>query len=164
MAQDSSFDIVSETDLQEVSNAIQQAKKELATRFDFKGSKSEIELKDDEIILTSDDEYKLKSLRDILETKLVKRKVDLKALDYQKIEDASMGTVRQNARIRNGIETDKAKEIVKIIKNAKLKVQASIQGTQVRVSGKKKDDLQEVIRLLREENLEIPLQFTNYRG
>src|SRR5215208_5863767 len=115
MAQDFSFDIVSKTDMQEVANAIQQAQKELAQRFDFKGSKSEIELTNEELVLVSDDEVKLKSLKDIVEGKLVKRKVSLKAIDYGKIEQASMGTVRQKAKIVQGIETEKAKEIVKSI-------------------------------------------------
>ncbi|HUF18247.1 MAG TPA: YajQ family cyclic di-GMP-binding protein [Thermoanaerobaculia bacterium] len=163
MAQESSFDVVSKTDMQEVSNAIQQAKKELATRFDFKGSKSEIELSGEEIVLVSDDETKLKSVKDILEEKLVKRKVSLKSLDYQKLEDATLGSVRQKARIQQGIESDKAKAMVKAIKDAKLKVQASIQGDQVRVAGKNKDDLQKAIQILRERDFGVPLQFTNYR-
>lgn len=164
MAQENSFDIVSKTDMQEISNAVQQAKKELATRFDFKGSKSEIDLSGEEIVLLSDDQQKLKSVRDILEDKLVKRKVSLKAMDYQKVEDASMGTVRQRVKIVQGIETDKAKEIVKTIKDAKIKVQASIQGDQVRVAGKNRDDLQKTIALLKDKDFGIPLQFTNYRG
>ena len=164
MAQESSFDIVSETDMQEVANAVQQAIREISTRFDFKGSKSSIELKDEELVLVSDDEHKLKSVKDVLEAKLVKRKVSLKAIDYKAIEEAAMGTVRQKAHIVQGIESAKAKEIVKIIKSEKLKVQAAIQGPQVRVSGKKKDSLQQVIQLLKERDLGIPLQFTNYRG
>ncbi|MFN2441048.1 MAG: YajQ family cyclic di-GMP-binding protein [Thermoanaerobaculia bacterium] len=164
MAQESSFDIVSNTDLQEVANAVQQAKKELATRFDFKGSKSEITLGEAEITLVSDDAQKLKSLKDILEDKLVKRKVSLKALDYQKLEEAALGTVRQKATIVQGIESDKAKEIVRAIKDAKIKVQASIQGDQVRVAGKNRDDLQRVISMVRDRDFGIPLQFVNYRG
>ncbi len=166
MAQENSFDVVSKTDMQEVLNAVQQARKEIETRFDFKGSKSEIELKekDSEIILTSDDEGKLKSVRDVLETRLVKRKVELKCLDYQKLEDATLGTVRQHVKISQGIESEKAKAIVKAIKDAKIKVQAAIQGDQVRVSGKNRDDLQRVIQLLRDSDFGIPLQFTNYRG
>lgn len=164
MAQDFSFDVVSETDMQEVANAVQQARKEIANRFDFKGSKSEIELKDDEIILVSDDEQKLESVKDVLESKLVKRKVALKALDYQKVESASMGTVRQRAKIIQGIETEKSKSIVKTIKDAKLKVQASIQGNQVRIVGRSKDQLQEAIQLIRDRDFGIPIQFTNYRG
>jgi len=164
MPQDFSFDVVSKTDMQEVANAVQQAQKELAQRFDFKGSKSSIELAADEITLLSDDEGKLISLKDILESKLVKRKVALKALDYGKLEDAQMGTVRQKAKIVQGIESEKAKEIVKAIKDAKLKVQASIQSDQVRVVGRSKDDLQKAISVIKENDFGIPLQFTNYRG
>ncbi|HYM62235.1 MAG TPA: YajQ family cyclic di-GMP-binding protein [Thermoanaerobaculia bacterium] len=164
MAQDFSFDAVSKTDMQEVHNAVQQAQKELATRFDFKGSASSIELKDEEIILISDNEGKLRSVRDVLEGKLVKRKVALKAIDYQKIEQAAMGTVRQHAKIVQGIEMEKAKAIVRAIKDAKLKVQASIQSDQVRVSGRSKDDLQRAITLIKEGDFGIPIQFINYRG
>ena len=164
MAQEFSFDVVSKTEMQEVANAVQQAQKELAQRFDFKGSKSEIELKAEELILVSDDEVKLKSLKDIVESKLVKRKVSLKAIDYAPLEQASMGTVRQKAKIIQGIEIEKAKAIVKAIKEAKLKVQASIQADQVRVTGRSKDDLQGAMALLREKDFGVPLQFTNYRG
>lgn len=164
MAQEFSFDIVSKTDMQEVANAINQASKELSQRFDFKGSKSSIELAGEEIVLISDDEGKLRSVKDILESKLVKRHVALKAIDYQKIEPAQMGTVRQRAKIVQGIESDKAKAIVKAIKDAKLKVQASIQSDQVRVVGRSKDDLQRAIALVKENDFGIPLQFTNYRG
>ncbi len=164
MAQEFSFDIVSKTDMQEVANAIQQAQKELAQRFDFKGSKSSIDLGKDELVLVSDDEGKLRSLKDIVESKLVKRKVSLKAIDYGKIEAASLGTVRQKAKIVQGIESEKAKAIVKAIKDEKLKVQASIQSDQVRIVGKSKDDLQRAIALVKEKDFGIPLQFTNYRG
>jgi uncharacterized protein YajQ (UPF0234 family) len=164
MAQDFSFDIVSKTEMQEVANAVQQAQKELAQRFDFKGSKSSIELSGDEIILSSDDEGKLRSVKDILESKLVKRQVSLKALDYGKLEDAQMGTVRQKAKIVQGVESEKAKAIVRTIKDAKLKVQASIQSDQVRVVGRTKDDLQRAIALVKANDYGIPLQFTNYRG
>lgn len=164
MPQDFSFDIVSKTEMQEVANAVQQAQKELAQRFDFKGSKSSIELAGEEIVLLSDDEGKLRSVKDILESKLVKRHVALKALDYQKIEAAQMGTVRQKAKIVQGIESEKAKAIVKAIKDAKIKVQASIQSDQVRVVGRSKDDLQKAIALVKENDFGIPLQFTNYRG
>ncbi|HEY4641119.1 MAG TPA: YajQ family cyclic di-GMP-binding protein, partial [Thermoanaerobaculia bacterium] len=145
MAQDFSFDIVSKTEMQEVTNAIQQAQKELAQRFDFKGSKSSIELTGEEIVLVSDDEGKLRSVKDILETKLVKRGVSLKAVDYATLEQAAGGTVRQKAKIVQGIEIEKAKAIVKAIKEAKLKVQASIQSDQVRVTGRAKDDLQKAM-------------------
>ena len=164
MPQDFSFDVVSKTDMQEVTNAIQQAQKELAQRFDFKGSKSSIELTDEEIVLVSDDESKLRSVTDILETKLVKRSVNLKALDYGKIEQATGSTVRQHVKIVQGIETEKAKAVVKHLKDAKLKVQASIQSDQVRVVGKSKDDLQKAIALIKGKDFGIPLQFTNYRG
>ena len=164
MAQDFSFDIVSKTEMQEVTNAIQQAQKELAQRFDFKGSKSSIELTGEEIVLVSDDEGKLRSVKDILETKLVKRGVSLKAVDYAALEQAAGGTVRQKAKIVQGIEIEKAKAIVKAIKEAKLKVQASIQSDQVRVTGKTKDDLQKAIALVKGKDFGIPLQFTNYRG
>jgi len=164
MAQDFSFDIVSKTEMQEVSNAIQQAQKELAQRFDFKGSKSSIELTAEEIVLVSDDEGKLRSVKDILESKLVKRGVSLKALDYATLEQAAGGTVRQKAKIVQGIEIEKAKAIVKAIKEAKLKVQASIQSEQVRVTGRAKDDLQKAMALVKGHDYGIPLQFTNYRG
>jgi hypothetical protein len=164
MAQEFSFDVVSKTDMQEVTNAIQQAQKELAQRFDFKGSKSTIELSAEEIVLVSDDEGKLRSVKDIVETKLVKRGVSLKALDYGKVEPSAGSTVRQRAKIVQGIETEKAKAIVRAIKDAKIKVQASIQSDQVRVTGKNKDDLQKAISLIKSNDYGIPLQFTNYRG
>ncbi len=164
MAQDFSFDIVSKTDMQEVANAVQQAQKELAQRFDFKGSKSSIELSGEELVVTSDDEGKLRSVKEILESKLVKRQVSLKAIDYGKLEPAQMGTVRQKAKIVQGIESEKAKAIVKTIKDAKVKVQASIQSDQVRVVGRTKDDLQKAIQLVKANDYGIPLQFTNYRG
>jgi uncharacterized protein YajQ (UPF0234 family) len=164
MPQEFSFDIVSKTDMQEVANAIQQAQKELAQRFDFKGSKSSIELTPEEIVLVSDDEGKLRSVKDIVEGKLIKRKVSLKALDYQKLEQALGATVRQRVKIQQGIESEKAKAIVRSIKDAKLKVQASIQSDQVRVTGRSKDDLQKAMALVREQDFGIPLQFTNYRG
>jgi uncharacterized protein YajQ (UPF0234 family) len=165
MPQDFSFDVVSKVDLQEVSNAVQQASKEIATRFDFRGSASKVELseKELEIVLTSDDEHKMKSVVDILETKLVRRGVAVKAIDYGKIEPAAGGTVRQVAKIQQGIPSEKAKEIVKAIKDRKLKVQASIQADQVRVSGRVKDELQNAMALLRERDFGLPLQFTNYR-
>lgn len=164
MAQEFSFDIVSKTDPQEVTNAVQQARKELQTRFDFKGSKSEITQSPEEIVLISDDEQKLKSVRDILEDKMVKRKVSLKALDYQTVEQAALSTVRQRVKIVQGIESEKAKAIVKTIKDAKIKVQAAIQGDQLRVTGKNKDDLQKAISLVKEKDFGVPLQFVNYRG
>ena len=165
MPQDFSFDVVSKVDLQEVSNAVQQASKEIATRFDFRGSASKVELseKELELVLTSDDEHKMKSVVDILETKLVRRGVAVKAMDYGKIEPAAGGTVRQVAKIQQGIPSEKAKEIVRAIKDRKLKVQAAIQADQVRVSGRVKDELQSAMALLRERDFGLPLQFTNYR-
>lgn len=165
MAQQNTFDIVSNIDLAEVANAINQALKEVQTRFDFKGSQSGIDLEGQEaIVLTADDEYKLRSLNDILQSKFVKRGVPLKGLDYQKIEAALGGTVRQRVLLQQGIPQDKAKEIVKYIKETRLKVQASIQGDLVRVSGKDRDTLQEVISALRQHDFEIDMQFTNYRS
>jgi len=164
MAQEFSFDVVSKTDMQEVTNAVQQAQKELAQRFDFKGSKSSIELASDELTIVSDDEGKLRQVIDVLESRLVKRQVALKAIDYGKIEAAALGTVRQKAKIVQGIETEKAKAIVKSIKDAKLKVQASIQADQVRVTGRSKDDLQKAMAIIKQGDFGIPLQFTNYRG
>jgi cyclic-di-GMP-binding protein len=165
VAQEFSFDVVSKVDLQEVLNAVQQASKEIATRFDFRGSKSKVEWNEKELqlTLTSDDEHKLKSVVDILETRLVKRGIAVKSLDFQKIEPAANTTVRQLVKIQQGISSEKAKEIVKAIKDRKLKVQASIQADQVRVSGRAKDDLQEVQTLLRGRDFGVPLQFANYR-
>jgi uncharacterized protein YajQ (UPF0234 family) len=165
MPQDFSFDVVSRVDLQEVSNAVQQASKEIATRFDFRGSASKIEWNEKELslTLTSDDAYKLKSVVDILESRLVKRGVAVKALDFGTVEDAAGGTVRQVVKVQQGIPAEKAKDIVKAIKDQKLKVQASIQSDQVRVTGRNKDDLQAAMGLLRARDFGLPLQFTNYR-
>ncbi len=160
---ESSFDIVSKVDLQEVRNAIAQAMKEITTRFDLKGTGADVTLGEDEIILTAANEFKLKAVREVLEARLVKRGVALKALSYGKLEEALSGTVRQKVALQKGIPTDKAREIVKLIKGTKLKVQASIQADQVRVSGKNKDDLQAVMRLVREQDLGIDMQFVNYR-
>jgi uncharacterized protein YajQ (UPF0234 family) len=160
---DSSFDIVSSVNLQEVKNAIAQATKEIHTRFDLKGSGSSVELQGEEIALASADEFKLKAVRDVLEERLVKRGVPLKALSYGNVDQALGATVRQRITLQKGIPTDKAREIVKLIKGAKLKVQAAIQGDQLRVSGKNRDDLQGVIRLLKGTDLGIDMQFTNYR-
>lgn len=165
MADEHSFDIVSKVDLQEVLNAVQQAMKEISQRFDFKDSKSNIELNNDknEIVIVSDDEYKLKSVIDIFQGKLVKRRVSLKSLVYGKIEPALSGTVKQVITLQQGIPTEKAKEIVKMIKDTKLKVQAEIQKDQVRVRAKKIDDLQSLISLLKEKDLGIHMEFANYR-
>lgn len=164
MAKTNSFDIVSHTDLNEVSNAVNQTLKEVRQRFDFKGSKSEVRLEDDNLVLVSDDDFKLSSLKDILEQKLIKRGVSLKALSYGKVESAAGGTVRQAATIQQGISTEKAKEIVKFIKGTRLKLQAAIQEDTVRVSGRDRDTLQEVIRALKKEDFGIDMQFTNYRS
>lgn len=164
MAKTNSFDIVSRTDLNEISNAVNQTVKEVRQRFDFKGSKSDVRLEDADLVLVSDDEFKLSSLKDILEQKLVKRGVSLKAISYGKVESAAGGTVRQAAAIQQGIPTEKAKEIAKFIKDSQLKLQAAIQGDTVRVSGKDRDSLQEVIRALREKDFGIDMQFTNYRS
>lgn len=162
---DSAFDIVCKVELQEVKNAIQHAMKEIGNRFDFKGSGTAIKLVDDGVAIeiTSSDEQKIQAAREVLETKLVKRGVALKALDYGKIESALGGTARQKVGLQSGIPIDKAREIVKMVKATKRKVQVSIQGDQVRVSGKKKDDLQSIIGLLKESDLGIAMQFTNYR-
>jgi hypothetical protein len=160
---ESSFDVVSSVDLQEVKNAIGQAMKEVTTRFDLKGTNSNIELQGEEILITTGDESKIKAVRDVLEGRLVKRSVPLKALTFGEVEKALGGTARQKVELQKGIPSEKAREIVKLIKGTKLKVQASIQGEQVRVAGKNRDDLQAVIRLLKDTDLGIDMQFTNYR-
>jgi len=163
MANLSSFDIVSKTDLQEVKNAVDQASKELAQRFDFKGSQSRITLEGTDLIVVSDDEFKLKSVMDILQSKLVKRGVSLKALSYGTVEEALGGTVRQKITLQQGISSEKAKEIAKAIRDAKFKAQTQIQGDQVRVLSKDKDELQAVIAFLKGQDFGLPVQFTNYR-
>ena len=166
MAKDSSFDIVSEFDRQELLNAVDQVKRDLQSRFDFKNSNSDIELDSDKsITITTSDDMKLRNIYDILQTKLVKRGLSIKILDAQAVENALGGNVRQVYNLRKGLTQELAKKIVADIKDSKLKVQASIQGDQVRVTGKSKDDLQEVIKLLRsnEDKYDYPLQFTNYR-
>jgi uncharacterized protein YajQ (UPF0234 family) len=160
---ESSFDVVSSVDIQEVKNAIAQAMKEITTRFDLKGTGSDISLAGEEMVLASSDEYKLKAVRDVLETRLVKRSVPLKALTFGTVEKALGGTARQKVALQKGIPSEKAREIVKLVKGSKLKVQAAIQGDQVRVSGKNRDDLQSVIHLLKQSDLGIDMQFTNYR-
>jgi cyclic-di-GMP-binding protein len=160
---DSSFDIVSSVDLQEVKNAIAQAMKEIQTRFDLKGTSSSVELTGEELVLVSSDEFKLKAVKEILEGRLVKRAVPLKALSFGTVEKALGGTARQHVTLQKGIPIEKAREIVKIVKGTKLKVQTAIQGEQLRVSGKNKDDLQAVMQLLRETDLGIDMQFTNRR-
>ncbi len=164
MAKENSFDIVSKTDYAEVDNAINQTTKEVSQRFDFKGSKATVELQDKDLLMSAEDETKLRNMNDILQGKLVKRGISLKALDYQKIEPAAGGTVRQVVKIQQGIPIEKAKEVVKYIKDAKLKVQASIQGETVRVSGKDRDTLQDVIAKLKANDFGIDMQFDNYRS
>lgn len=165
MAQQNTFDIVSQINHSEVVNAVNQALKEVNTRFDFRGSKSDIELEGSEaIVLNSDDEFKLKSLNEILQTKLVKRGVPLKGLTYGSVESALGGTVRQRITLQQGIPQEKAKEIVKFIKDTKLKVQSSIQSDTVRVAGRDRDLLQEVITALRTHDFGIDMEFTNYRS
>jgi uncharacterized protein YajQ (UPF0234 family) len=160
---DNSFDVVSKVDMQEVSNAIQQALKEIHTRFDLKDSKSNIEQEKDAIVLHSADEYKLKAVNDILQQKLVKRGVSLKALTYGPVEPAAGGTAKRRVTMQQGIVIEKAREIVKLVKDSKKKAQASIQGDLVRISGKDRDTLQEVIQLLKGHDFGIDLTFTNYR-
>src|ERR1700723_1114946 len=160
---DNTFDIVSKTDLQEVSNAIQQALKEIHTRFDLKDSKSNIELDKDGIVLHSADEYKLKAINDILQQKLVKRGVSLKGLTYGAVEPAGGGTAKRRITMQQGIPIEKAREIVKLVKDSKKKAQASIQGDRVGVGSKDRDTLQEVMAMLRQHDFGIDLQFINYR-
>ncbi|MGC8761366.1 MAG: YajQ family cyclic di-GMP-binding protein [Bryobacteraceae bacterium] len=163
---DNSFDIVSKVEMPEVVNAIQQAAKEISQRYDLKGTKSHIELNEKErtIVLTSSDDFHLRAVLEILQSKLVKRGVPLKALSYGSIQPAAGSTVRQEITLQNGIPIEKAREIVKAIKETKKKVQASIQGDLVRVSGKDRDTLQEIIAMLRQRDFGIDMQFTNYRS
>lgn len=165
MATDNSFDVVSKVDLPEVNNAIQQAMKEIITRYDLKDSKSNIEFreKDLKLVLTSADDFKLRAITDILQGKLVKRGVPIKNLAYGKIEPASGATVRQEVTLQQGIPIEKAKQIVAVIKDSKKKAQASINGDLVRVASKDRDVLQEIIALLRGGDFGVELQFTNYR-
>jgi cyclic-di-GMP-binding protein len=165
MASDNSFDIVSKIEMPEVVNAIQQALKEIGTRYDLKDSKSDIELneKDLKLILTSSDDFKLKAVNDILQSKLLKRGVPIRNLEYGDIQSASGSTVRQEVKLQSGLSTEKAKEIVKVIKDSKKKVTASIMGDYVRVASKDRDILQEVIALTRATDFGVDLQFTNYR-
>jgi cyclic-di-GMP-binding protein len=158
------FDVVSQVDMQEVRNAVDQASREVSTRFDFKGTDSTIELGEKSIELHTESEQRLKALTQVLEEKLVKRKVSLKALDYGKVEEAAKGTVRQTVTLSVGINADKAREIGKFIKGLGLKgVSHQMQGDQLRVSGKKRDDLQDAIQAMREQDFGIPLQFVNFR-
>lgn len=163
MSKESSFDIVSKVEMPEVTNAVSLALKEIQTRYDFKGSKSNISLEKEELILVSDDEYKLGQLKDVLISKLVKRGIPIKNMDYSKIENASGGTVRQRASLKQGIDRDNAKKINNIIKDLKLKVKSQVQDDQVRVTGKNRDDLQAVIAAVRQADLSVDVQFINYR-
>ena len=163
MSKENTFDIACKIDLQEVSNAINQAIKEIQQRYDLKGTRSEIVQEKDAITVTSEDDFKLKAVIDILQSKLHRRGVPLKALTYGSVEQAAGGTVRQRIALQQGIPIEKAREIVKIIKSSKVRVQVQIQEDQVRVSGKNRDDLQAVIALLKEQDLGIEMQFTNYR-
>ncbi len=158
-----SFDIVSELDRQELKNAVDQVIREVKQRYDFKGSKSEIKEENDNLTFISDDDFKMKALIDIFQSKAVKRGLDLKAFDYGKIEPAAGDTVRCSVKVVEGIEKEKAKDLVKKIKDMKLKVQAAIQENQVRVTGKKRDDLQDVIAAVKGLDFAIPLQFENFR-
>jgi uncharacterized protein YajQ (UPF0234 family) len=163
VSSESSFDIVSKLDMQEMTNAINQATKEIETRFDFKGSKSSIELEKDQVVLVSDDDFKLQNVRDILISKMAKRGISLKNLEHGKVEPAAMGTVRQRISLKQGIDQDNAKKINVLIRDSKLKVKSQIQGDQIRVSGKSKDDLQSVIALLRKADIPLELQYINFR-
>ena len=161
---DNSFDVVSKVDAQEVTNAVQQALKEIHQRFDLKNSKSDIQIEGkDALVLTSADDYKLKAVNDVLQQKLVKRGISLKALTYGAIEPAAGSTVRQRITMQQGIPIEKAREIVRVVKDSKKKVQASIQGDFVRISGKDRDTLQQIIALLKASDFGIDMQFTNYR-
>ena len=163
-ASENSFDIACKLDMQEVANAINQAKREIETRYDLKGAKNDITQEKMVLTLTSGDDMKLKAVLDILQSKLHRRGIDLKALTVGDPESAAGGTVRQTITLQDGVPSDKAREIVRLIKDSKIRVQASIQENQVRVSGKNRDDLQAVIALVKAKELGIALQFTNYRS
>jgi uncharacterized protein YajQ (UPF0234 family) len=163
MSKESSFDLVSKVELPEVTNAITAALKEIQTRYDFKGSKSDLSLEKEEIVLVSDDDYKMEQLKDVLITKLIKRGVPTKNIEYGKLENASGGTVRQRAKLIQGIDKENAKKINTIIKNSGLKVKSQIQDDQIRVTGKNRDDLQGIISAIRGADLPIDVQFLNYR-
>lgn len=158
-----SFDVVSQVNMQEIHNAVDQTTREMATRYDFKGSKSKITEDKEGLHLLSDDEFRMKAVIDILQTKLIKRNVELKSMEFGKMEPGPSGLTKCLVKIIAGLSQDKAREIVKLVKDSQLKVQVSIQGDQVRVNGKKRDDLQEVIAFLRNANFSLPLQFVNFR-
>ena len=157
-----SFDIVSEVNMHELTNAVDQAVREVATRYDFKGTDSRFEFNKDIITMFSESDFQLKQMFDILQSKLVKRGIDLKFLDLGKVLESGKGS-RQDITVKQGIETDKAKKMVKMVKEMKIKVQAAIQGEKIRITGKKRDDLQQVIAMFKEADLDIPLQYENYR-
>ncbi len=165
MAKENSFDVVSEVNFQEIDNAVNQANKEISTRYDFKGSSSRVtwDKGSGVVLVDADDEFKLKAAKDVFHSKLIRRGIDLKSLIYGKVEKASGGAVRQEARVQSGIPQEKAREINKYVRSAHLKVQVQIEGTKLRVSGKSRDELQKAIALLKEKDFGIPLQFTNYR-
>lgn len=158
-----SFDVVSKLDMQEVDNAVNQARKEIATRYDFRGSKSRIDWDKEKINLTADDDFKMRALTDILKEKAVRRGVDVRALDFGKVEDAGGGLLKCEIKLKQGVPVETARDIVGAIKGSKLKVQAQIQEEQVRVSGKKRDDLQQAIALIKTKAYNLPLQFVNFR-
>jgi len=158
-----SFDVVSKVDMQEVANALQQTRKEVEQRYDFKGSKTEIEQEKDTVKITSDNDFKVKAVVDILQSKLVKRSINLKSLEYGKVEPAAGGLARQVITIHQGLDTEAAREVVRLIKDSKVRVQAQVQDDQVRVTGKQRDDLQKVIQALRASDFRRPLQFVNMR-
>lgn len=163
MASESSFDIVSKMDMQELANAIDQTEREIASRFDFKNSKSELKVEKDVLVILSDDEYKLNAVIDILQSKMIKRGLPIKNLDYGKVEPASLGAVRQRIQLKQGIDQENAKKINILVRDSKLKVKSQIQGDQIRVTGKSRDDLQQIIQLLRKADLTVDLQFTNLK-
>lgn len=163
MSAENSFDIVSKLDMQELTNAIQQAVREIETRFDFKGSKSSIALEKEELVIVSDDEFKLQNVKDILYAKMTKRGISIKNLELGKIEPAASGTVRQRIQLKQGIDQDNAKKINIMIRDSKLKVKSQIQGDQIRVTGKSRDDLQKIIQMLKAADLPLELQFVNFR-
>lgn len=163
MASESSYDIVSKMDMQELTNAIDQTEREIASRFDFKGSKSELKVEKDVLVIVSDDEYKLNAVIDILQSKMIKRGLPIKNLEYGKIEPASLGAVRQRITLKSGIDQENAKKINILIRDSKLKVKSQIQGDQIRVTGKSKDDLQQIMQLLRKADLTVDVQFTNFK-
>lgn len=158
-----SFDVVSQVDRQEIDNAVNQTRKEISQRYDFKGTKTTIDIDKDSLHVVSDDDFKVKAVVDVLQSKFVRRGISLKALVYGKIEPAAGGLAKQTITVQQGIDADHARQIVKLVKDTKLKVQTQIQGDQLRISGKKRDDLQQVIQLLKAQDLDLPLQFINFR-